>query len=56
MSWGGITASRLRGLFRCDTREHELDDEIRFHLDMPTGDNERAWVAPADADYAAQRS
>jgi predicted permease len=56
MSWPSVVAARLRGLFEQKRREGELDDEVRFHLDMQIEDNLRAGMDPAEARYAAERS
>lgn len=36
MSWVRKLSSRLRALFRKENVERELDDEMRFHLEMET--------------------
>ncbi|MPY89114.1 MAG: hypothetical protein GEU99_14460 [Luteitalea sp.] len=51
-----MVAARLRGLFEHTRRERELDDEVRFHLEMQIEDNLNAGMHPADARYAALRS
>jgi predicted permease len=56
MSWPRIFAARLRGLFIRNRLERELDDEVRFHLEMQTEDNLRAGMKPTEARYAAMRS
>ncbi len=56
MSWSSVFAARFRGLFVKGNLERELDDEIRFHLDMQAEDNQRAGMSPADARAAAMRS
>ncbi len=56
MSWASRFASRLRGLFLRNRLERELDDEIRFHLEMQAEDNLRAGMDPVEARYAAMRS
>ena len=56
MSWIRVAAARLRGLVRQTRRERELDDELRFHLDMQIEDNRKAGMNPAEARYAAMRS
>ena len=32
MSWATVALARLRGLFRHNTLERELEDEVSFHL------------------------
>ena len=60
MSWASTSvtrcALRLRGLFAHTQMERELDDEVRFHLDMQIEDNLSAGMNPAEARYAALRS
>ena len=60
MSWASTSvtrcALRLRGLFAHTRMERELDDEVRFHLDMQIEDNLSAGMNPAEARYAALRS
>ena len=56
MSWATVVAARLRGLFEHKRLERELDDEVRFHLEMQIEDNLKAGMNPAEARYAAMRS
>jgi predicted permease len=56
MSWATVVASRLRGLFGRKRLESELDEEVRFHLEMQIDDNVKAGMNPAEARYAALRS
>src|SRR5882762_10016337 len=56
MSWANVVAARLRGLFEHKRLERELDDEVRFHLEMQIEDNLKAGMDPAEARYAALRS
>lgn len=56
MSWPSVFAARLRGLFSGKQGNEELDDELRFHLEMQAEDNTRAGMDPAEARYAATRS
>jgi hypothetical protein len=56
MSRPGVFAARLRGLFARKRLERELDDEVRFHLEMQIEDNLRAGMNPTDARHAALRS
>ena len=46
-------AARLRSLLRRDEREVEMDEELRFHLEMETAKNLRAGMTP---DEAARRA
>ena len=56
MSWPTVFAARLRGLFERKRLERELDDEVRFHLEMQIDDNLKAGMNPAEARHAALRS
>jgi len=56
VSWIGVAVSRLRGLFRRDHSDRDLDDEVRFHLEMQIEDNLKTGMDPAEARYAAMRS
>src|SRR5687767_14912696 len=56
MSWVRVITARIRGLFFRTRREHELDDEIRFHLEMQSEENQRGGMNPEQARYAAMRS
>jgi predicted permease len=56
MSWTRVLAARLRGLVGRRRLERELDDEVRFHLEMQIEDNVRAGMPPAQARSAAMRS
>src|SRR4051812_41799679 len=56
MSWRSVLAARFRGLFVKGRLERELDDEVRFHLEMQADDNLRAGMNAAEAHYAARRS
>jgi hypothetical protein len=56
MSWARVFVSRLRGLIGHKRLERELDEEVRFHLEMQIEDNLKAGMNPAEAQYAARRS
>src|SRR3954471_18228331 len=56
MSWVRMLAARLRGIFEHKRQEHELDQEVLFHLEMQIEDNLKAGMNPAEARYAALRS
>src|SRR6266851_2257909 len=51
MSW----ITRLCGLFRKSKLGGELDDELRFHIDMRTQDLISAGMTPEEARYEATR-
>ncbi|HEY7237397.1 MAG TPA: ABC transporter permease [Gemmatimonadaceae bacterium] len=50
----GVRA-RLRALIRRYATERELDEELRFHLEMETEKNMRAGMSPAEARRRARR-
>jgi hypothetical protein len=56
MSWNSVIAARLRALFGRDKLERELDDEVRFHLEMQIEDNVKRGMSPDEARYAALRN
>src|SRR4030095_1462186 len=56
MSWASVLAARLCGLFEHKRLERELDDEVRFHLEMQIEDNLKAGMSPREARNAALRS
>jgi len=56
MSWPNVFAARIRNLFLRNRLDREMDDEVRFHLEMQADDNERAGMSPTDARYAARRN
>jgi putative ABC transport system permease protein len=56
MSWAALIVARLRGLFEHTRLERELDEEVRFHLEMQIEDNLKAGMKPEEARYAALRS
>lgn len=51
MSW----LSRLANVFRSERLNHDLDDEIRFHLDARAAEFRRRGMTPAEAARAARR-
>lgn len=55
MSWATVFTARLRGLLRHKRLDRELDDEVRFHLEMQIEDNLKSGMNPAEARYAALR-
>ena len=56
MSWPRTFAARVRSIFKGDRLECELDDEVRFHLEMQIDDNLKSGMSPAEARCAALRS
>ena len=47
---------RMRSLFRRSKLEHDLDDELRFHLEMKIEENIASGMSPDEARYAALRA
>jgi predicted permease len=47
--------SRLKGLFRINRLEHDLDEELGSHIEMRARDNVAAGMSPQEARYDAQR-
>jgi predicted permease len=47
--------SRLKGLFRINRLESDLDEELRSHIEMRTKDNVAAGMSSQEARYDAQR-
>jgi predicted permease len=56
MSWSSVVSARLRGLLEHKRRERQLDEEVRFHVEMQVEDNLKAGMSPGEARYAARRS
>jgi hypothetical protein len=46
MSWPRVFAARLRGLFARGQVERQMEDELRFHLEMQIEDNLRLGMNP----------
>ena len=51
MSW----IARLRGMLRRERLDHDLDEELRSHLEMRAADNLAAGMSPEEARYEAQK-
>jgi putative ABC transport system permease protein len=47
--------ARLRGLWKRNRRDQDLDEELRAHLEMRAADNFAAGMPPDEARYDAQR-
>ena len=56
MRWLSKLRLRLRSLFQRDAVEHELDSELRFHLEQQIAENVASGMSPAEAKYAALRA
>ena len=55
MTWLKTFVSRFLALFHRPELEEELDQEIRFHLEMEAAENVRKGMTPEEARYAALR-
>jgi predicted permease len=55
MRWVKTLSLRFRSLFRHGAVDHELDDELRFHLERQIAANIAAGMPPDEAHYAALR-
>jgi predicted permease len=55
MIWTRVLAARLRGLAGRRRVDRELDEELRFHLEMRIEDNLRSGMQPGEARHAALR-
>jgi putative ABC transport system permease protein len=55
MSWPRVFAARLRGVFGRSRIERQMEDELRFHLEMQIQDNLRLGMSPEEARYNATR-
>src|SRR5262245_57232959 len=56
MRWTNRVLMRLRSLMRRDRVEHEIDAELRFHLDRQIEENIAGGMTAQDAQRAAMRS
>src|SRR5438094_7955568 len=54
--WITTLPLRLRSLFRRERVEHELDEEIRYHLERQIEERIANGSTPEDARYAALRA
>ena len=55
MEWLRIFSARLRGLFRKQQLDGDLDAELHAHLEMLTEENIRRGMSPEDARHATRR-
>lgn len=56
MKWLRVTAVRVRGLLRPDATHHDVDEELRSHIEMETETNIARGMAPEEARRRALRS
>ena len=52
----GAIVKRIQAIRRKDQADAQLDEELRFHLEMETRENLRRGMSPEEARYAAMRS
>jgi predicted permease len=55
MAWRKVFLDRLRALRDGDAVHREIDEEVRFHLDMRTEENLRRGMSPDEARREAER-
>src|SRR3712207_9440021 len=55
MAWRKVFLDRLRALRDGDAVHREIDEEMRFHLDMRTEENVRRGMSPEEARREAER-
>jgi putative ABC transport system permease protein len=55
MGWLRNLAFRVRGLWRADAIHDEIDEELRFHVDMSTEENMRRGMTREEARREAER-
>ena len=56
MNWLSRFGRRLRAIFRPEALHREMNEEMRFHLEMQEKENQAAGLSPEEARYAALRS
>jgi macrolide transport system ATP-binding/permease protein len=55
MRWLTSTYRRVLGLIRAETIHREIDEEMRFHIDMRTAENIGRGMSPEEARLDAER-
>src|SRR5918997_2284423 len=55
MAWRKLFRDRLRALLYSDAVHGEIDEEIRFHIEMRTEENIRRGMSPDEARRDAER-
>lgn len=56
MRWFRVIAARLRGVLWPDAVHHDIEEELRFHVEMETETNIKRGMMPAEARRQAVRS
>ena len=49
MAWRKLFRDRLRALLYSDAVHREIDEEMRFHIEMRTEENIRRGMSPDEA-------
>jgi predicted permease len=55
MAWRKLLRDRLRALLHSDAVHGEIDEEVRFHIEMRTEENVRRGMGPEEARRDAER-
>src|SRR5918997_6780176 len=55
MAWRKLFRDRLRALLHSDAVHREIDEEMRFHIEMRTEENVRRGMPPDEARRDAER-
>ena len=55
MAWRRLFLDRLRALRDSDAVHREIDEEMRFHIEMRTEENLRRGMSPDEARRDAER-
>jgi putative ABC transport system permease protein len=55
MAWRKLFRDRLRALLHCDAVHSEIEEELRFHIEMRTEENVRRGMEPEEARRDAER-
>src|ERR687885_1005128 len=53
--WPGSLYRRVRALLRSEAIHREIDEEMRFHIEMRAEENVRAGMTPEEARREAER-
>lgn len=56
MKWFNVLIARLRALFRRDAVLHDIDEELRAHLEMEIEANRESGMTPEEARLSATKS
>ncbi|HEU4766279.1 MAG TPA: ABC transporter permease, partial [Pyrinomonadaceae bacterium] len=56
MKWLNVSVARLRALFRRDAVLHDIDEELRTHIEMEIEANRESGMTPEEARLSAAKS